>query len=78
MINQLSLRNKQPHETLSDREFQVMQLLASGKTVNEIAEELNLSPATINTYRARVLDKLNIRNHAELTRYVIQAGLMPG
>lgn len=78
MINQLSLGNKQPHETLSDREFQVMQLLADGKTVNEIAKELNLSSATINTYRARVLDKLNIRNHSELTRYVIQAGLMPG
>lgn len=78
MINQLSFGSKQPHETLSDREFQVMQLLATGKTVNEIAKELTLSSATINTYRARVLDKLNIRNHAELTRYVIQAGLMPG
>lgn len=76
MLIQLSHGNKQPHEMLSDREFQVMQLLAKGHTVNEIASQLNLSAATINTYRARVLSKLNIRNHAELTRYVIQAGLM--
>ncbi len=76
MAEQLVHGNKQPHETLSDREFQVMQFLAKGRTVNEIAEQLNLSTATINTYRARVLDKLNIRNHAELTRYVMEAGIM--
>ena len=76
MAQQISGGNKQLHETLSDREFQVMQLLAEGKTVNEIAEKLILSAATINTYRARVLHKLSIRNHAELTRYVMEFGLM--
>ncbi len=75
LANQISSGNKQPHETLSDREFQVMQLLANGKTVNEIADVLILSSATVNTYRARVLTKLNIRNHAELTRYVMDAGI---
>jgi len=75
MAEQISAGSKQPHEMLSDREFQVMQLLANGITVNEIAEQLNLSAATINTYRARVLNKLNLRNHAELARYVIDAGL---
>ena len=75
LVNQISAGNKQPHETLSDREFQVMQFLANGKTVNEIADALILSSATVNTYRARVLTKLNIRNHAELTRYVIDAGI---
>ncbi|MEI7801960.1 MAG: response regulator transcription factor [Bacteroidota bacterium] len=76
MVQQLSGGNKQLHETLSDREFQVMQMLADGKTVSEIAEQLILSPATINTYRARVLNKLSIRNHAELTRYVMELGLI--
>lgn len=76
MAAQISFGNKQPHEMLSDREFQVMQFLANGKTVNEIAIELILSTATINTYRARVLNKLNIRNHAELTRYVMDAGIL--
>ncbi len=76
MVHQISAGNKALHETLSDREFQVMQFLANGKTVTEIAEQLNLSAATINTYRARVLNKLNIRNHAELTRYVIEARLL--
>jgi DNA-binding NarL/FixJ family response regulator len=75
MAEHLSDGNKLPHETLSDREFQVMQLLATGKTVNEIAAEFNLSAATINTYRARVLGKLNLRNHAELTNYVHNEGL---
>lgn len=75
LVNHISSSNKQPHETLSDREFQVMQLLSNGKTVSEIADELILSTTTVNTYRARVLTKLNIRNHAELTRYVIDAGI---
>lgn len=76
MATHISIGNKQPHEMLSDREFQVMQFLANGKTVNEIALELILSTATVNTYRARVLHKLSIRNHAELTRYVMDAGIL--
>lgn len=60
------------HEILSDREFQVLQMMASGKTVSEIAEELNLSVKTVSTYRARMLEKTGMRNNAELIRYAIQ------
>jgi DNA-binding NarL/FixJ family response regulator len=61
-----------PHEVLSDREFEVMCLIASGKTVGEIANLLSLSDKTISTYRARILEKTGMRNNAELTQYVIQ------
>ncbi|MEJ2656182.1 MAG: response regulator transcription factor [Desulfobacterales bacterium] len=63
---------KMLHETLSDREYQVLYMIASGKTVTEIAEELNLSVKTISTYRARVLEKMNMKTNAELTRYAFQ------
>lgn len=66
---------KNVHELMSDREFQVLVLIASGKTVSEIAAELNLSVPTISTYRARILDKLRMKTNAELTRYAIQLGL---
>lgn len=62
---------KPAHELLSDREMQVMQLIASGKTVSEIGDELSLSVNTISTYRTRLLEKLNLSNNAELTRYAI-------
>jgi DNA-binding NarL/FixJ family response regulator len=65
-----------PHETLSDREFQVLRLIAAGKTSKEIAEDLSLSAATISTYRARILEKMRLKNNAELTRYAIQQGLV--
>jgi len=65
-----------PHETLSDREYEIMCLIASGKTVTEIAGELSLSPKTISTYRARVLEKLGVKNNAEITRYAIRNGLV--
>lgn len=58
-----------PHETLSNREYQVMCLIASGKTVSEVAKELSLSVKTITTYRARILEKLHLKNNAELMRY---------
>ena len=64
------------HETLSDREFQVLRLIASGKTSREIAEELSLSAATISTYRARILEKMQMKNNAELTTYAIQQNLV--
>jgi DNA-binding NarL/FixJ family response regulator len=64
------------HETLSDREFQVMQLMASGKTLTEIAETLSLSAKTVSTYRARLLEKLNLRTNSELIRYVIENRLL--
>jgi DNA-binding NarL/FixJ family response regulator len=64
------------HETLSDREYEVMCLIASGKTVKEIAEELYLSVKTISTYRARILEKMKMRSSAELTHYAIKLGLV--
>lgn len=60
------------HETLSDREYQVLCLIASGRTPTEIAEDLSLSIKTISTYRARVMEKMGMRTSAELTRYAVQ------
>lgn len=65
-----------PHKTLSDREYEVMLMIASGKAVSEIAEELSLSVKTISTYRARILDKIRMRSNAEITRYAIRHGLV--
>ena len=65
------------HETLSDREFEVLCLIASGKTGGEIAELLCLSDKTISTYRARILEKMNLSTNADLTRYAITNGLVP-
>jgi two-component system invasion response regulator UvrY len=67
---------KEPHETLSDREFQVMTLLAAGKSVTDVAEELSLSVKTVSTYRARILDKLNLKSTAEIIRYALEQGLV--
>jgi DNA-binding NarL/FixJ family response regulator len=68
--------NKPVHELLSDREMQVLQLIASGKTVSEIAEEISLSVNTISTYRTRILEKIDLNNSAELTRYAIDNNLV--
>jgi DNA-binding NarL/FixJ family response regulator len=77
LANALSSDIQRPlHETLSDREFQVLRQLASGKTVSQIAAEIALSVKTVSTYRARLLEKMNLRNNAELTRYAIQHGLV--
>ena len=67
---------KMLHETLSDREYQVLYMIASGKTVTEIAQGLNLSVKTISTYRARILEKMNMKTNAELTRYAFQNHLI--
>ena len=64
------------HEMLSDREMQVLQKIASGKTVSEIADEISLSVNTISTYRSRILEKLQLSNNAELTRYAIENDLV--
>jgi len=64
------------HESLSDREYQVMCMIASGKTVKEIAETLSLSVKTISTYRARILEKMHLKNNAQLTYYAIKHGLV--
>lgn len=68
--------DKPRHETLSDREFQVMCMMATGKTVTEIAEELSLSVKTVSTYRARILEKMNLTTNAEVIRYAIQNQLV--
>ena len=65
-----------PHELLSDREFQVFSLIGSGKTASEIADELTLSVKTISTYRSRILEKMNLRNNAEIIQYAIREGLV--
>ncbi len=64
------------HETLSDREYRVMWLLASGKQINHIADEMILSPSTISTYRARILKKLKLGNNAELVHYAVKHRLV--
>ena len=66
---------KQPHETLSDREYQIFLLLASAKTVSEIADSLALSAKTISTYRSRILEKMHLRNNAELMHYAVDKRL---
>jgi two-component system invasion response regulator UvrY len=65
-----------PHETLSDREFDVFKLLASGKAVSDIATQLSLSATTVSTYRSRIMEKMNMRTNAELTRYAIEKTLI--
>jgi two-component system, NarL family, invasion response regulator UvrY len=64
------------HETLSDREYQVLRMIASGKTLQGIADELSLSVKTISTYRSRILEKMGMNNNAELTHYAIKLNLV--
>lgn len=68
--------DRPPQELLSDREFEVMQLIASGKTVGEIAEQLSLSDKTISTYRARILEKMGMKTNAEIIHYAIKNKLV--
>jgi DNA-binding NarL/FixJ family response regulator len=68
--------DKEPHDALSDRELQVLRMMALGKTVRDIAKELGLSDKTISTYRTRVLEKLDMRTTADLMRYAIRAKLV--
>lgn len=65
-----------PHETLSDREYRVMFMLAKGKSISQIAEELLLSQSTVSTYRNRILKKLALENNADLVRYAIKHKVM--
>jgi len=67
---------KAPHETLSDREFEVLEMIASGKAVSQIAKELSISVKTISTYRARILAKMGMKTNAELTHYAIENKLV--
>lgn len=71
-----TLADKPPHEALSNREYQVLCLLAGGHRVSDIARELALSVKTVSTFRTRILEKLGLRHNAELTRYALQHGLV--
>jgi len=71
----VSATPREPHELLSDREFQIMLEIAKGKKTSEIASELLISPKTVSTYKARVFQKLNLSTTAELIRYVMDRGL---
>lgn len=74
---ELGIDVKKPrHEVLSDREFQVMCMFASGKTVKEIATELSISIPTIRTYRIRILEKMKMKNIAEIIHYAVKQGLV--
>ena len=65
-----------PHDSLSDREYQVLRLIGSGQTISDIGRDLGLSVKTVSTYRARVLDKLGMRSNAEMMRYAIENRLL--
>ena len=65
-----------PHQSLSDREYQVFRLIAQGRGLSEIADELHLGPTTVSTYRSRILEKTGLRNNAEITRYAIEHRLI--
>jgi DNA-binding NarL/FixJ family response regulator len=69
-------RSEVPHETLSDREYETLRLIAAGKKLSEIAELMSLSPKTVSVYRARLLEKMGLRNNSELTHYAIKHGLV--
>lgn len=68
--------DKSLHETLSDREFQILCMIASGKNISRIANELSLSVQTIHTYRSRLKEKMHMKSNVELTRYAIENGLI--
>jgi DNA-binding NarL/FixJ family response regulator len=68
--------NQPPHTRLSDREFQVLGLIANGKSVTHIAEELSLSVKSVSTYRARIVEKLHLKSTADLTRYALEHRLI--
>ncbi|RJF98607.1 response regulator transcription factor [Noviherbaspirillum saxi] len=78
LANQVGDENRDipPHETLSDREYQTLVMIASGKTVSDIAGELSLSVKTISMYRSRLLQKMKLRHNAELTHYAIKNHLV--
>jgi two-component system, NarL family, invasion response regulator UvrY len=68
--------SKELHETLSDREFDVLKMLAQGKSVSEIADQLALSATTVSTYRSRIMEKMRMKTNADLTRYALEKKLI--
>lgn len=75
-VNLDAENTQEPHELLSDREYQVLCMLASGKSPSEIANDLAISAKTVSTYRTRILEKMQLKNNAELTSYAIQYHLI--
>jgi two-component system, NarL family, invasion response regulator UvrY len=75
LVSQAGGYDKTPHDVLSDREYQTLIMIASGKSISQIAEELSLSVPTISTYRARILQKMGLKNNAEITYYAIHQKL---
>jgi DNA-binding NarL/FixJ family response regulator len=77
LASSVALGEKGPlHEALSDREFQILKMIASGKTVSQIGRELALSVKTISTHRTRILKKMSLKTNSELTHYAIRNGLV--
>ncbi len=76
LVANLDKKEEEPHESLSDREFQVFRLIASGMDVDEIAEELFVSVKTVRTYRDRILEKLQLKNNVEIAHYAIKHKLV--
>jgi two-component system, NarL family, invasion response regulator UvrY len=75
LASEIQSSSRPAHELLSDREYQVMLLIAAGKVPKEIGHELSLSVKTVGTYRSRILEKLKLKNNAEIMRYAIERGL---
>jgi DNA-binding NarL/FixJ family response regulator len=75
-IDMKSSGGKLPHETISDREYEILCMIAEGKSLTKIALELSLSVKTISTYRTRLLEKMNMKNNMQLTRYAIEYDLL--
>lgn len=76
LVSVFDKNEETPHESLSDREFQVLRFIASGKDVDEIAEELFISVKTVRTYRDRILEKLSLKNNVEIAHYAIKHKLV--
>jgi two-component system, NarL family, invasion response regulator UvrY len=68
--------DKLPHELLSDREFETLRMLAGGQSLGEVAEKLSISPKTVSVYRTRLLEKMKLKNNAELATYAVKNGLI--
>jgi two-component system invasion response regulator UvrY len=69
-------KKQEPHEQLSNREFDVLKMLAGGKSITEIADQLSLSATTVSTYRARIIEKTGLKNNADITRYALEKRLI--
>ena len=76
LVAELDRSEKAPHESLSDREYEILKMIAGGKAPREIAALLCISPRTVNTYRTRVLQKLKLKNNAQLVQYAIENKLL--